>query len=83
MVVDSSVKGAAPTGGVVGDVRVRDSDTVKAGDIVVRLDDTVVKGSLAIVVKTLSRLSGAAARLEAEQRGLDRSNFRRCLSIVP
>jgi HlyD family secretion protein len=76
VVVDSNVKKVQhPTGGVVGEVRVRDGDTVKAGDIVVRLDETVVKASLAIVVKTLNGLWARAARLEAEQRGLDKINF--------
>jgi HlyD family secretion protein len=57
VVVDSNVKKVQhPTGGVVGEVRVRDGDLVKAGDIVVRLDETVVKASLAIVVKTLNGL---------------------------
>jgi HlyD family secretion protein len=60
---------------VVGEVRVRDGDTVKAGDIVVRLDETVVKASLAIVVKTLNGLLARAARLEAEQRGVDKIKF--------
>ncbi|MEA2890085.1 MAG: rane fusion protein type secretion system [Bradyrhizobium sp.] len=70
VVVDSNVKKVQhPTGGVVGEVRVRDGDTVKAGDVVVRLDDTVTKASLAIVVKTLNGLYARAARLEAEQRG--------------
>jgi HlyD family secretion protein len=70
VVVDSNVKKVQhPTGGVVGEVRVRDGDLVKAGDIVVRLDDTVTKASLAIVVKTLNGLYARAARLEAEQRG--------------
>jgi HlyD family secretion protein len=76
VVVDSNVKKVQhPTGGVVGEVRVRDGDTVKAGDIVVRLDETVVKASLAIVVKTLNGLWARAARLEAEQRGLDAIRF--------
>ena len=76
VVVDSNVKKVQhPTGGVVGEVRVRDGDTVKAGDIVVRLDETVVKASLAIVVKTLNGLLARAARLEAEQRGLDKIKF--------
>jgi HlyD family secretion protein len=76
VVVDSNVKKVQhPTGGVVGEVRVRDGDTVKAGDIVVRLDETVVKASLAIVVKTLNGLWARAARLEAEQRGLDAIKF--------
>jgi HlyD family secretion protein len=76
VVVDSNVKKVQhPTGGVVGEVRVRDGDTVKAGDIVVRLDETVVKASLAIVVKTLNGLWARAARLEAEQRGVDKIKF--------
>jgi membrane fusion protein, type I secretion system len=76
VVVDSNVKKVQhPTGGVVGEVRVRDGDTVKAGDIVVRLDETVVKASLAIVVKTLNGLLARAARLEAEQRGADQIKF--------
>jgi HlyD family secretion protein len=76
VVVDSNVKKVQhPTGGVVGEVRVRDGDVVKAGDIVVRLDETVVKASLAIVVKTLNGLWARAARLEAEQRGLDKIQF--------
>jgi HlyD family secretion protein len=76
VVVDSNVKKVQhPTGGVVGEVRVRDGDLVKAGDIVVRLDETVVKASLAIVVKTLNGLWARAARLEAEQRGLDKVQY--------
>jgi HlyD family secretion protein len=76
VVVDSNVKKVQhPTGGVVGEVRVRDGDVVKAGDIVVRLDETVVRASLAIVVKTLNGLWARAARLEAEQRGTDRIVF--------
>jgi len=76
VVVDSNVKKVQhPTGGVVGEVRVRDGDIVKAGDVVVRLDETVVKASLAIVVKTLNGLWARAARLEAEQRGLDKIKF--------
>ncbi|WP_426437745.1 HlyD family type I secretion periplasmic adaptor subunit [Bradyrhizobium genosp. P] len=76
VVVDSNVKKVQhPTGGVVGEVRVHDGDLVKAGDIVVRLDETVVKASLAIVVKTLNGLYARAARLEAEQQGLDKIVF--------
>ncbi|WOH81319.1 HlyD family type I secretion periplasmic adaptor subunit [Bradyrhizobium sp. BEA-2-5] len=76
IVVESNVKKVQhPTGGVVGEVRARDGDRVKAGDIVVRLDDTVVKASLAIVVKTLNGLYARAARLEAEQQGRDKIAF--------
>jgi HlyD family secretion protein len=76
VVVESNVKKVQhPTGGVVGEVRARDGDVVKAGDVVVRLDDTVTKASLAIVVKTLNGLYARAARLEAEQRGEDKITF--------
>ena len=79
MVVDSNVKKVQhPTGGVVGEVRVRDGDIVKAGDIVVRLDETVTKATLAIVVKTLDGLWAREARLEAERAASTRSSFRRC-----
>src|ERR1700687_1325643 len=72
VVVESNVKKVQhPTGGVVGELRARDGDLVKAGDVVVRLDDTVTKASLAIVTKNLDGLWARAARLEAEQRGLD------------
>jgi HlyD family secretion protein len=72
IVVESNVKKVQhPTGGVVGEVRARDGDVVKAGDIVVRLDDTVTKASLAIVVKTLDGLWARTARLQAEQQALD------------
>jgi HlyD family secretion protein len=76
VVVESNVKKVQhPTGGVVGEVRARDGDVVKAGDVVVRLDDTVTKASLAIVVKTLNGLYARTARLEAEQRGEDKLTF--------
>jgi HlyD family secretion protein len=76
IVVESNVKKVQhPTGGVVGEVRVRDGDLVKAGDVVVRLDDTVTKASLAIVTKTLNGLWARAARLEAEQQGRDKVRF--------
>jgi len=72
IVVESNVKKVQhPTGGVVGDVLAHDGDVVSAGQVVVRLDDTVTKASLAIVVKTLDGLQARAARLQAEQRGLN------------
>ena len=61
LVVDTNVKKVQhPTGGVVGELRVRDGDRVKAGDIVVRLDETITQANLAIVVKSLNELRGAA-----------------------
>ncbi len=76
IVVESNVKKVQhPTGGVVGELRARDGDHVKAGDIVVRLDDTVTKANLAIVTKNLDAAMARAARLQAEQRGLDKLAF--------
>jgi HlyD family secretion protein len=81
VVVESNVKKVQhPTGGVVGELRAKDGDVVKAGDVVVRLDDTVTKASLAIVTKNLDGLLARAARLEAEQRGLDRIVFPKSLT---
>jgi HlyD family secretion protein len=80
VVVESNVKKVQhPTGGVVGEVRARDGDVVNAGDIVVRLDDTVTKASLAIVTKNLDGLWARAARLQAEQQGLDQILFPKML----
>ncbi|MFL6816991.1 MAG: HlyD family type I secretion periplasmic adaptor subunit [Bradyrhizobium sp.] len=80
VVVESNVKKVQhPTGGVVGEVRARDGDVVNAGDIVVRLDDTVTKASLAIVTKNLDGLWARAARLQAEQQGVDQILFPRML----
>ena len=68
IVVDSNIKKVQhPTGGVVGEVRVRDGDRVKAGDIVVRLDETVTRANLSIVTKGLNELAARKARLEAER----------------
>ncbi|HXX05033.1 MAG TPA: HlyD family type I secretion periplasmic adaptor subunit [Xanthobacteraceae bacterium] len=72
LVVDSNVKKVQhPTGGVVGEVRVRDGDRVKAGDILIRLDETVTHANLAIVTKGLTELYARKARLAAERDGAD------------
>jgi HlyD family secretion protein len=76
IVVDSNVKKVQhPTGGVVGEVRVRDGDRVKAGDIVVRLDETVTRANLSIVTKGLNELAARKARLEAERDGAETVKF--------
>jgi HlyD family secretion protein len=76
IVVDTNIKKVQhPTGGVVGEVRVRDGDRVKAGDIVVRLDETVTRANLAIVTKGLNELAARKARLETERDGLDAIKF--------
>ena len=76
LVVDSNVKKVQhPTGGVVGDLRVKDGDRVKKGDIVARLDETQARTSLAIVTKALDELAARQARDEAERDGADKVTF--------
>jgi HlyD family secretion protein len=70
IVVDSNVKKVQHlTGGIVGELRVRDGDRVRVGDIVVRLDETVTRANLAIVTKGLDELTARKARLESERDG--------------
>jgi HlyD family secretion protein len=76
VVVDSNVKKVQhPTGGIVGELNVRDGDHVKQGDIVVRLDDTVTRANLAIVTKGLDELYARKARLESERDGASAVKF--------
>jgi HlyD family secretion protein len=76
VVVDSNVKKVQhPTGGIVGELRVRDGDRVHAGDVVVRLDETVTRANLAIVTKGLGEMMARKARLESERDGLDTITF--------
>jgi HlyD family secretion protein len=68
LVVDSSVKKVQhPTGGVVGELRVRDGDHVRAGDILVRLDETQTLAAATIITKSVDELMARQARLETER----------------
>jgi HlyD family secretion protein len=76
IVVDSNVKKVQhPTGGIVGELRVRDGYHVKADDVVVRLDDTQTRANLAIVTKALNELTARQAREEAERDGVETIEF--------
>ncbi len=76
LVVDSSLRKVQhPTGGVIGEIFVRDGDRVRAGDILVRLDATITKSNLAIVSKGLDELLARKARLEAERDERDGISF--------
>ncbi|WP_375275525.1 HlyD family type I secretion periplasmic adaptor subunit [Methylorubrum thiocyanatum] len=76
LAVDSFVKKVQhPTGGVVGELRVRDGDLVRAGQVVMRLDETVTRANLAVVDKSLAELTARQGRLEAERDGAPQVSF--------
>ena len=68
VVVDSNVKKVQHlTGGIVGELLVRDGQRVRVGDVVVRLDETITRAGLAIVTKGLDEMNARKARLESER----------------
>lgn len=76
LVVESSVKKVQhPSGGVVGELRVRDGDRVSGGAIVIRLDETVTRANLAMISKSLDQFEARQARLEAEREDLSGITF--------
>lgn len=80
LVVDSNVKKVQhPTGGVVGDILVKDGTKVRGGDVVIRLDDTVTRANLAIVTKSIDELDARQARLKAERDELSDISFPKTL----
>src|SRR6516162_6509094 len=80
VVVDSSVKKVQhATGGIVGELRVREGDRVNAGDILIRLDETQTLANATIVTKSLDEQLARQARLEAERDGADQIVFPRAL----
>jgi len=80
VVVDSSVKKVQhPTGGIVGELRVREGDRVNAGDVLLRLDETQTLANATIVTKSLDELLARQARLEAERDGADQIAFPKAL----
>lgn len=70
LVVESNTKKVQhPTGGVVGEIFVREGDHVNAGDVVMRLDEVQTRANLAIVTKGLDEFKARKAREEAERDG--------------
>ena len=70
VVVDSNLKKVQhPTGGIVGELRVRDDQHVREGEVVLRLDETQTRANLAVFTKSLDELNARQARLEAEKSG--------------
>jgi HlyD family secretion protein len=76
VVVDSEVKKVQhPTGGIVGELRVRNDQHVEAGEVLMRLDATQTKANLAVVTGSLDELYARQARLEAEKDGAGTIDF--------
>lgn len=70
VVVDDNVKKVQHlTGGIVGELKVKEGDRVEAGQVLIRLDGTTVRANLAIVESTLAQLYARRARLQAERIG--------------
>jgi HlyD family secretion protein len=69
-VVDTSVKKIQhSTGGIVGELKVKEGDRVSQGDLLVRLDETMTRANMLVVSKQLDEYLGRQARLEAERDG--------------
>jgi len=80
LVVDSSIKKVQhPTGGVVGELRVKEGDKVKAGDVLLRLDETQTLANATIIKKSFDDLLARQARLESERDGADQIAFPKVL----
>jgi HlyD family secretion protein len=68
MVVDSNVKKVQHlTGGIVGELMVREGQHVRSGEVVLRLDETITRTNLAIVTKGLDEMTARQARLASER----------------
>lgn len=75
-VVQSNVKKVQhATGGIVGELKVKEGDLVKAGDLLIRLDETVLRAKLQSVLKQSDELRARAARLSCERAGCDEVQF--------
>lgn len=76
LVVESNVKKVQhPTGGIVGELLVKEGARVIAGDLLIRLDETTARANVAMFEKGLAELSARRARLEAERDGGDEIEF--------
>lgn len=84
LVVASSVKKVQhPSGGVIGELLVRDGDAVGAGQLLIRFDETVTRANLAVIDSSLIELYARMARLMAERDGADEVKVPRALAEYP
>lgn len=76
VVVESNVKKVQhPTGGIVGEILVKEGSWVEAGHVVIRLDATMTRATLGIVQSQLDELMAKHARLLVERDGADAITF--------
>lgn len=84
VVVENNVKKIQHlSGGIVGELSVREGETVEAGQILLRLDGTTVSANLSIVQNTLAQLYARRARLTAEQAGENQFTLGNIVQVVP
>lgn len=75
-VVDGYVKKVQhATGGIVGELKVREGERVEQDQVVIRLDDTVTRANLQVVTRQLDELTARRGRVEAERSGKDAVTF--------
>ncbi len=71
VVVESAVKKVQHlSGGIVGEILVKEGSEVEAGQVVMRLDDTLTRATLGVVQSQLDLYIAREARLLAERDGL-------------
>jgi HlyD family secretion protein len=76
LVVDSNVKKVQhPSGGIVGQLFVREGDAVRGGDLLVHLDETMTRANLLIITDNLDEQTARKARLEAERDDASQVDF--------
>jgi HlyD family secretion protein len=76
IVVESDAKKVQhPSGGVVGEILVKEGSEVEEGQVVLRLDDTVTRSTLGVVQSQLDELTARQARLLAERDDADAIAF--------
>jgi len=76
VVVETSVKKVQHlTGGIVGEILVREGSEVDTGQVLIHLDDTLTRANLGVVQSQLDLYVAREGRLLAEQDGLDSIAF--------
>jgi HlyD family secretion protein len=76
LMVETNVKKVQhPSGGIVGEILVKEGTLVEAAQLLVRLDDTLTRATLGVVQSQLDLFLAREARLLAERDGADEVTF--------